>query len=118
MSALGELSRVEPVERRHDYVAALVVFAANAHPEIDWRARIPREVVMDNNATMRGIARDVQIAVLSRMLRVRLGARARRYVKRLPDASTRALSRLERVIASAPAEDRLMAELDRLPSSD
>jgi hypothetical protein len=109
-----ELSRVEPAERREDYQGALVVFAGNAFPETDWWERIPQELVMEKNATMRGFERRAHVDMLGQALRARFGRVARPFVERSNDASTRKCMTIMKLLVTTHDDSQMLAELDRL----
>jgi hypothetical protein len=111
------LDSVAPIERRADLQAALAVFAGNVFVAIDWRTRIPREVLVQNTfikAVKQEGAHEGRQRLLASQLRIRLGPAARKYVKRLADASPRTLATVARLLVTTESAPELITKLDRL----
>jgi predicted transposase YdaD len=123
--ALQRLGDVEPESRREELRAALVVFAGNAFPTIDWVARIPEERLMES-ATFREITRKItaeaerkgreegERRVLRLLLRERLGGEADALFSRLDLCTQATLDQVTKLLGSTEPNEELIQALEQL----
>lgn len=111
--ALDALARVVPEHLRGELQSALVAFAENVFPDVDWGARMPEELLMGSTIYQRGEAAG-QRKTLARQISKRLGEQAGDLVARLRFAEEPALDAVADLLAERLSDEQLLVQLDRL----
>ncbi|MGE0712037.1 MAG: hypothetical protein AB7N76_31400 [Planctomycetota bacterium] len=111
--ALEALARIEPEHRRGELQAALVAFAENVFPEVDWSARMPEELLMGSTIYQRGETSGER-KMLVRLLRKRFGEAAAPLVSRVELAEEAVFEGVADLFAERLSDDQLLERLEQL----
>ena len=125
--ALATLEPIEPVRRRGELQAALVVFAEHVFPDVAWADRMPQEVLMGSTIYQLG-ERDGLLAgqragelagrlvgqreLLRLILTERLGDGAEPLIQRLEGANAEELTRAGLLLGRSSSDADLLVELE------
>ena len=115
--ALDELAKIEPEHRRGELQSALVAFAENVFPDVDWSARMPEELLMGSTIYQRGEAAGEiagQRKLLSRQFTKRFGDKATAFVARTQLAEESVLIQAGDLLAEKLSDDEVLAKLEEI----
>jgi len=111
--AMEALATIEPERRRGELQAALVAFADNVYPDVDWAARMPEELLMRSSIYERGEVSG-QRKTLARQLTKRLGEAGEALAERTWRAEEAVLEQATDLFAERLSDDALAERLDEL----
>jgi len=115
--AMDALATIESERRRGELQSALVAFADDVFPEVDWAARTPEELLMRSTIYERGEAAGGlkrQRKTLARLLTKRLGEDGEALVERTWHAEEAVLEQATDLFAEPLSDDALVERLDEL----
>ncbi len=111
--ALDALAQIEPEHRRGELQSALVAFAENVFPDVDWAARMPEELLMGSTIYQRGeVSGQRKLLVLQ--LRKRFGEHAEPLVTGTQLADEGTLMQAGELFAERLSDEVLLARLHQL----
>lgn len=106
---------------RADLLAALAVFASNVFKDVDWSARMPRELIMENTIYKQGQAAGElkgELKMVRLMLDKKLGAAATPFFPRLESCTSVQLEALGAELVADQSRGELIAALERVLAGD
>ena len=111
--AIRTADQVEPRSLRADLLAALAVFAQNVFKDVDWSARMPRELLMESAIYRQGEAAGER-KLVKVLLETKLGDEAPRLATRLESCTEEQLEAMARLLVTELSREALVAALERL----
>jgi len=114
-AAMKALEQVDPEKARADLQGTLATYAGNVFPDVNWIARIPRELLMKSTA-WKEIGAEFKLEgrreTLAQQITDRLEARGEPLVARLATCGKPCLDRVTHLIAKTRDDDELANALD------
>jgi len=116
-AAMRALEQVDPEKTRADLQGTLATYAGNVFPDVNWIARIPRELLMKSTA-WKEIGAEFELEgqrkTAALQIETRLGSAASGFVARLSGCNEASLNEVARLLVTTRDDDELANALDAL----